>query len=121
MEPNIDKLTKELMADSKLELTNLNFDEIVMNQILFESNKLKKRKDLFLNIIVFVGIEFLLFALILTLLLYFPGYEYFTSALKNSMFIFERIGTFVIQYDYLILSFFIVFILERFTNKKVAA
>jgi hypothetical protein len=115
---NIDKLTKELMSDSKLKITNPAFDDLVMNQILFETSKLKKRKDLFLNILIFTGIEFILFALILALLLYFPGYEYFTSALNNSMLVFEKIGNFVIKYDYLILSFLIIFVFDRITSKK---
>lgn len=116
---NIDKFTKELMTDSKLEISNPSFDDLVMNQILLESGKLKKRKDLFLNLLIFTGIEFILFALFLALLLYFPGYEYFTSILKNSMFIFEKIGTFVIRYDYLILSFIIIFVFDWITSKKV--
>ena len=116
----IDKFTKELMTDSKLKITNPAFDNLVMNQIMLESIMLKKRKDLFLNILVFTGIEFILFALSLTLLLYFPGYEYFASAMKNSMLIFEKIGTFVLKYDYLILSFLIIFTLDRISNKKVA-
>lgn len=116
---NINKLTKELMSDSKLKITNQAFDDLVMNQILLEAGKLKKRKDMFLNILIFTGIEFIIFALILALFLYFPGYEYFTSALNNSMLVFEKIGNFVIKYDYLILSFIIVFVLDRITSKRV--
>ena len=120
MENNgIDKLTKKLMADSRLNLTRSNFDDTVMNQILLESNKRKNRKQLLLNILIFAGVELVIFILLLVLLIYFPGIEYFTSTMKNSMLVFQKIGKIAIQYDYLILSFIVVVILDRIMNKRI--
>jgi hypothetical protein len=115
----IEKLTKELMADSKLNLTNPAFDDIVMNQISLESGKLKSRKNLIRNFLIFTGIELIIFALLLFFLLYIHEVDYFTSAIKDSMIVFQKIGKLVIEYDYLILSFIVAGVLDGMTNKRV--
>lgn len=58
---NIDKLTKRILADSKLELTNPDFNNLVMNKIRFENRK----KSVFHN----VGLFFLIFITFDTLIL----------------------------------------------------
>jgi hypothetical protein len=114
---SIDKLTREVMADSRLDLTRENFDDTVMNQILLESNKKKNRKQLLLNILIFAGVELVIFTMLFVLLIYFPGIEYLSSAMKNFMIIFQKIGKFAIQYDYLILSFIVVLFLDHVLNR----
>ena len=116
---NIEKLTKEFMADSRLDLPDPLFDEKLMGRILLENKRLNDRKQLYLNILVFIGIEFIILALLWILLLYFPGLDYFTNAIKNSMTIIRKIGNLVVQYDYLIFSFIIVGILDSIFNKRV--
>jgi hypothetical protein len=114
----IDKLTKELLADSRLKLTRPNFDDSVIDQILFESAKQKNRKHLLLNILIFSGIELVIFTLMFILLIYSPGIQYFTSTIRNSMVIFQKIGEFAIHYDYLILSFIVVAFLDLILNRR---
>lgn len=122
MENNhIDKLTKELMADSRLKLTRPNFDDSVMNQIILESNKLKNRKQLLINLLIFAVVELVILTLLFVLLIYFPGIEYFNATMKNSMLIFQKIGEFAIHYDYLILSFIVVVFLDMLLNKRSPA
>lgn len=116
---NIDKLTKDLMADSKLDLPDPLFDEKLMSRILLESKKLNDRKQLFLNILVFTGIELIILALIWILLIYFPGLDYFANAIKSSMTIIRKTGNLVLQYDYLIFSFIIVGVLDSIFSKRV--
>ncbi|MGC1389690.1 MAG: hypothetical protein WA816_01505 [Bacteroidales bacterium] len=117
----IEKLTKEWMAESKLELTNPIVENIIMNQILLEAGKKRSRKNLLISFLIFTGIELIIFALLLILLLYFPGIDYFTSAIKNSMVLFQKIGKLAIEYDYLILSFIVVGLLDRIMDGKVTA
>jgi hypothetical protein len=114
---NIDKLTKKLMAESNLKLINPIFDDTVMKKILLESQKLKNQKKLLLNFLIFTGTELAVLALMLVLLLYFPGLDFFVSSIKNSMEIFHTIGKLAIDYDYLIISSIVVFVLDRVINK----
>ena len=115
------KLTKEIMADSRLNLANPDFDDLVLHQVLLESKKLKKRKDLLMNLLIFTGIELFIFALLLVLLLWFPGLEYFTTGVKNSLPVFQKIGKLAIEYDYLIFAFIVVGLLDKIMNRKVRA
>jgi hypothetical protein len=114
---NVNKLTKELMADSRLNLTRPDFDDAVMNLILLESNKQKNRKNLFFDILIFSGIELVVFALLLILLLRFPGNDFFTTAVRDFLPVFQKIGKLAIEYNYLILSFIVVGILDWFMNR----
>jgi hypothetical protein len=115
---DFDKLTKDWMSDSKLNISNPIFDDLVMKQILVEASKQNERKTLLTNILIFTGIELVIFAFLFILLIYFNGSNYFTSAIKSSLQVFQHIGNLAIRYDYLILSFIIVGILDRLMNKK---
>jgi hypothetical protein len=117
---DIDKLTKALMTDSRMTLTNPGFDDMVMKQVLLESDRQLNRKLLLRNIMIFTVIELLIFALLLVLLLWFPGLVYFTTAIKYSMTIFQKIGNLAIEYDYLIFSFILVWLLDMRMNRKMA-
>jgi hypothetical protein len=116
---NIEKLTKELMTDSKLNLPDPLFDEMLMNRILFENSRQNDRKLLLLNILIFVGVELIILSVLWILLLYFPGFDYFTNAIKNSMTFIKKTGNLVLQYDYLIFSFIIAGFLDLILNKRV--
>lgn len=116
---NIEKLTRELMADSKLNLSDPLFDERVLRQISVEYERKKRKQQLLSFILVFCGIEFIMFAIAWFLLLYYPGYEYFVNTVSDSLQIFKKIGYLVIQYDYIIFSFIVVGILDLITNRKV--
>jgi hypothetical protein len=119
MESNgIDKLTKELMTNSRLNLINPEFDKSVMNQILSESNRQESRKHFLVNIVIFGSIELVIFTILFILLNYFPVAESLNSTMKNSMYIFQKIGEFAIHYDYLILSFIVVAFLDLIMTKR---
>jgi len=119
MESNgIDKLTKELMTNSRLNLINPEFDKSVMNQILSESNRQESRKHFLVNILIFGSIELVIFTILFILLNYFPVAESLNSTMKNSMYIFQKIGEFAIHYDYLILSFIVVAFLDLIMTKR---
>ncbi len=115
----IEKLTKDMMADSRMELPDPLFDEKVMSTILLESKKLNERRQLFLNLLVFIGVELVILTLVWILLIYFPGIDYITNTIKNSMTLIRKTGNMVLQYNYLIISFIIVWFLDRIMNKKV--
>jgi Na+/phosphate symporter len=113
-----EKLTKDWMADSLLTLDNPQFEAIVMKQISLEYEKKKRRQQVRSFILVFFGIEFLIFSLIWILLVWYPGYQYFVTAMGNSLSIFHTLGNLVIQYDYIILSFIFVTIMEVVMKKS---
>jgi hypothetical protein len=74
---------------------------------------------LLLNILIFAGIEFIVFSLLWILLLYSPGVDYFKNAITSSLLIIQKAGNLVIEYGYLIVSFIIVGFLDRILNKRV--
>ena len=115
----IDEFIKMTMADSKLEISNPLFEGIVMDQILLENRKLIQRRRFILNIMVFVGVELLLTGAILMMAIYLPGFNHLSYAIRNSLPVFQKIGNFVIQYDYLIFTFLVILIFDRILNRKV--
>ena len=92
---DIEKLTKELMADSRLDLPDPLFNEKLMSRILFENSRQNVRKEFILNILVFIGVELIILSLLWMLLLYFPGLNYFTNAIKSSLMIIHKTGNLV--------------------------
>ncbi len=63
-EENIDKLTKEILADSKLELTNPDFNNLLMSKIRYQNNKQTTRQNIFSYGILFISIDVLIYALL---------------------------------------------------------
>jgi hypothetical protein len=61
---NIDKLTMDILANSKLELTNPNFDSILMNKIRFESRKQSIFHNATLYIFIFIVIDAIIFSML---------------------------------------------------------
>jgi hypothetical protein len=59
---NIEKLARIVMVDGKLEITDPLFTDNIINQVSVEYNKHKNRKQILISILVFIGIEFILFA-----------------------------------------------------------
>jgi hypothetical protein len=115
---NVERLTKDIMTDSRLNLADPIFDEKVMNKILLENKRLKSKNLLLLNILVFTGIEFIVFALFWILLLYFPGIDYFKNAINSSLAVLEKIGNIVIEYGYLVVSIVLVYFLDIIFSRK---
>jgi len=113
-----EKLTSRLMADSKLNLTDPDFDGIVLGQVMNEFEKKKKRKLIISNILLFIGIEFTLLAFVLLTILYFPGNNNLSILINSGLQYLSKIGEFVIRYDYLFFSFIVVGILELITSNR---
>jgi hypothetical protein len=61
---NIYKLTKDIQADSKLELTNPNFNNLVMNKIRFENRKKSILHNIGLFVLIFITFDALIFSLL---------------------------------------------------------
>jgi len=60
---NIDKLTKNILAESKLELTNPDFNYLMMNKIRFESRKKIVFHNIGLFILIFITFDALIFSI----------------------------------------------------------
>jgi heme/copper-type cytochrome/quinol oxidase subunit 3 len=115
---NVDKLARMIMADSKLEIKNPLFTETVMNQVASEYYKQKNMKQLRISILVFICIEFILFAFVWMLLNYYPGYEYFGKIMNDIMPSLQKTGDMVIKNGYLIISFIVAYGLHQILNLK---
>jgi hypothetical protein len=113
-----ENIAREIMADSKLDMTDPGFDEIVMGKIMFESEKMKRRKYYLSGLILFIGIEFTLLAFLMVILYYFHGNIFLKDFINDNMQYFTGVGQFVLHYDYIILSFVIVGILDLILNKR---
>jgi hypothetical protein len=61
---SIDKLTRDILASSKLELTSPNFDSILMNKIKFESRKQSIFHNTALYFFIFISIDTMIFSLL---------------------------------------------------------
>jgi len=61
---NVDKLTKDILASSKLELTSPNFDSILMNKIKIESRKQSIFHNTALYFFIFISIDVIIFSLL---------------------------------------------------------
>lgn len=114
----INKFIKEAMAESGLSLTSPDFDDAVMKLVLLENNRQQYRKSLLFNILIFAGIELFVFVLLLMLFLFFPANNFISGAVKDSLPFFEKIGNLAIDYNYLILSFIVVGILDWILNRR---
>ncbi len=79
----IEKLTKEIMSESRLELPDPLFDEKLMSSILLENTRMEERRQLFLNILVFIGVEFIILTLIWILPDLFSRYKLFYKCHKK--------------------------------------
>jgi hypothetical protein len=111
-------LARKLMSDSKMDLSDPGFDEMVLGQIMLEFNKNKKRKTIISSVLLFIGIEFTLLAILLLMILYFPGSNNLTNLINSVLQYLSKIGEFVMKYDYLIVSFLFVGLLDRVMNLK---
>ncbi|MDP4224184.1 MAG: hypothetical protein Q8868_12815 [Bacteroidota bacterium] len=113
MENNdIDKLTRNLMADSMMNLDDSSFDNRVMQKILIEADKKDQRRFYLSNILLLFIIGTVIFSL-LWLSLLDPQVNSFWVSVANSLLsAFRAAGAFILQYDYLIISFLFVGILN---------
>jgi hypothetical protein len=107
-----------VMADSKLEITDPLMTDNIMNQVSVEYNKYNNRKQTLINILVFIGIEFILFASVWMLLIYYPGYEYFRKIMNDLIPLIRSIGELIIKNGYLIVSIFIAYVFHWILNLK---
>ena len=114
----INKLTKDIMADSRLNLPNPGFDEQVMRQIQLVSNQELNRKSWTRNFMIFAIAELFALVIIIFLLFMTPGMEYFIGMINNSLRMCQKIGMLAMEYDFLLFSFVIVGFLDVIVNKR---
>jgi len=112
----IDSMLKSIMKDSLLEPDDHQIDNKLMEKILAEHENLKNRREVLSRIFIFTGITFFLFALILVLIFLLPG-AYFLNVATGILKLFHSIGTLFIEYDYLVISFLFVGLLDILINR----
>jgi len=112
----IDSMLKSIMKDSLLEPDDHQIDNKLMEKILAEHENLKNRREVLSRIFIFTGITFFLFALILVLIFLLPG-AYFLNIATGILKLFHSIGTLFIEYDYLVISFLFVGLLDILINR----
>lgn len=61
---NVDKLTKDILGNSKLELTNPDFNNLLMNKIKSESHKQSILHNIVLYFLTFLSLDAIIFALL---------------------------------------------------------
>lgn len=115
---NVEKLTRTIMADSKLEIADPLFSDVVMKLVLLEHKRQKNRKQALINILVFIGVEFIVLFLIWILLVYYPGYSYFVRVMNNIMPLIKETGYFVMRNGYLIISLTVACITHWILNLR---
>ena len=115
---DFDRITGKLMANSTLRITDDNFDNMMMEQIIAESTRMEKRRMIRIYILAFAGIELVLFLLCLVLVHFFPVHDYLKSLVNGPSGGFHRLGSFIMQYDFLIVSLAFVLIIERLFRVK---
>lgn len=60
----VDKLTKDILVNSKLELTNPDFNSLLMNKIRFESQKQSILQNIGWFFLTFLSLDAIIFALL---------------------------------------------------------
>jgi hypothetical protein len=126
-ESNVEKLTKEIMADSRLVALKPDMENEIMERISVDYITRSRRRELRTYILLFVGIETVLTGFVWTLFNYFPGLNNEVVYLvKNFILAAHKAGELTIQSLYLIISFIVVLSLkqildlsERLSYKKV--
>jgi hypothetical protein len=116
---NIEKVTREIMAESGLEIENPGFDRKVLGKISLEYLRKKYRRQLAFYILILTGIEFVVFSGVWLMLMYFPGSDYIINTIKDSLPAFHNIGNFILEYDYLFISFILVGVLNMVSKISV--
>ncbi len=116
---NIDKLTKRILADSKLELVKPDFNHLVMNKIRFDNRKKTVFHNVGLFFLIFISFDSLIFSLLKILHINITG---ISLKIGTS---FHRI-LFSPQNDYsnigqLIIIYFLVFGIVLFTINKLSS
>ena len=74
---NIDKLTKEILKNSYIEVTDPDFNITTMKKILHENHKQHVLENIFLSFLVFVAVDTLIF-----LVLWLSGLNIFELAVR---------------------------------------
>ncbi|RLD69405.1 MAG: hypothetical protein DRI95_00065 [Bacteroidetes bacterium] len=117
---NIDKITKDILQNSALELKNPDFNSIIMNKIISENRK----QRFFYNSLLYMLI-FIIFDIFIILLLKFFNINIFQSYPENDSLAIKILktlnslgdivfGNSIIQYS--IISLFIVFIVNKLSS-----
>jgi len=75
---NIDKLAKDILKNSYLEVTDPDFNEVIMKRVLQESRKQRVLENILLCVLVFVAVDSLIF-----LVLWLLGLNIFDVALRS--------------------------------------
>jgi hypothetical protein len=113
MENNdIDKLTRNLMADSMMNLDDSSFDNRVMQKIRIESDKKNQNRFYLSNILLLFVIGTVIFALLWLSLLDQQVNSFSVSVANRLLSASRAAGAFILQYDYLIISFLFAGILN---------
>ena len=126
-ESNVEKLTKAIMADSRLVPLKPDMENEIMERISADYITRSRRREIRTYIFLFVGIEIVLTALVWTLFNYFPGLNNEVVYLvKNFILAAHKAGELTMQSLYLIISFIVVLSLkqildlsERLSYKKL--
>ena len=61
---NNDRFAKEIMQNSRLEITTANFDQLLMRKIMAESRKRNLASNILLYILIFISVDVILFAIL---------------------------------------------------------
>ena len=115
---NNDILMSKIMADSRLNLSDAGFDNRVLCRIMREYEQKKNRRMILKSILIFTGIELVLFSVSLLIMIYFPGNSFITDLAGSVLPFFTRLGEFFLKYDYLLISFLFVGFLEIIVNVR---
>ena len=113
---NIDKLTKRILADSKLELANPDFNHSIMNKIRFENRKKSVLHNVGLFFLIFITFDTLILSLLRILHINITGISLKTGTLIHRILFspqndFSNIGQLLITY-FLVLGI-VVFVLNK--------
>jgi hypothetical protein len=105
---NIDKLTKDILANSKLELTNYAFNNMVMNKIRHENRKQSISHNIGLYFLIFITYDTLIFSILKLMNISLTGINLKIDAFIHGIFFsiqngFSNIGHFIFIY-FLILA-----------------
>jgi hypothetical protein len=118
---NIDKLTKKILADSKLELANPDFNHLVMNKIRFE----KRKKSIFHNVglffFIFITFDLLILSLLKILSINITGLSLKTGSLIHRILFSPQNGLSnpgQLLFTYLLVLGIVVFALNRLLSSR---
>lgn len=116
---NIDKLTKRILADSKLELANPDFNHSVMNKIRFENSKKLVFHNIGLFFLIFITFDALIFSLLKILSINIVGINLKIGTLIHRI-------LFSVQNDFsnigqLLITYFLVLVIVIFVLNKLLA